>query len=505
MSQPPAVPAPSAAELAEAARQLGFALDDAGLATFGALMQGLVADLDRVDAWPAPKLPVRYPRGEIVRPTPADNPCNAWSHRCEIKGAPRGPLAGRRIVIKDNIAVAGVPMLNGSAVFEGFVPDEDATVVTRILDAGGTILGKGVCENFCFSGGSHTSASGPVTNPHDPAFMSGGSSSGCAALLVKGECDLAVGSDQGGSVRMPASFSGCVGHKPSYGLVPYTGASPIEQSVDHLGPMAMSSADCALLLEVIAGDDDGRDPRQRVDLVLKPWASLLGEGIRGLRVGLVREGFGAPGAEPDVDTLVREAALRLRDAGAQVDEVSIPRHVDGGAIMITSILDGTLSTFTDLGPAGPNPKGHTMIEAARFYHAARRERADAMPVTVKTVLLCARVMRNRYGPYYSAKAQNLVRELRAAYDAAFAEYDLLVMPTTPMKAHRIPPVDAAPAVIMGSALDMVGNTSPFDATGHPSLSIPVGFSAGLPVGMMITGRYGEDDLVLRAGHAYERL
>ncbi|MEQ8660445.1 MAG: amidase family protein, partial [Gammaproteobacteria bacterium] len=414
MSHPPAVPPPHASELAEAARQLGFHLDDAELAGFGALMAGLVADLERVDGWPAPQLPVRYPRGEIVRPAAADNPCNAWSYRCEIKGAPRGPLSGRRVVIKDNIAVAGVPMLNGSAVFEGFVPDEDATVVTRILDAGGTILGKGVCENFCFSGGSHTAASGPVTNPHDAAYMSGGSSSGCAALLVRGECDLAVGSDQGGSVRMPAAFSGCVGHKPSYGLVPYTGASPIEQSVDHLGPMAMSSADCALLLEVIAGDDAGRDPRQRGDLAPKPWASLLDEGIRGLRIGLVREGFGAAGAEADVDALVREAALRLRDAGALVSEISVPRHADGGAIMITSILDGTLSTFTDLGPGGPNPKGHSMLAAIRFYHAARRERTDAMPVTVKTILLCARVMRNRYGPYYSAKAQNLVRELRAA-------------------------------------------------------------------------------------------
>jgi len=505
MTQSPAIPPPSPSELAEAARQLHLHLDARELAGFGALMQSLVEDLNRLDGWAAPKLPVRYPRGEIVRPAAADNPCNAWSYQCVISGAPSGPLAGRRVVIKDNIAVAGVPMLNGSAVFEGCVPDEDATVVSRVLDAGATILGKGVCENFCFSGGSHTSATGPVRNPHRAEFMSGGSSSGCAALLVSGACDLAIGSDQGGSVRMPASFSGCVGHKPSYGLVPYTGASPIEQSVDHLGPMAMSSADCAQLLEVIAGDDDGRDPRQRGDLAVKPYASLVDAGIRGLRIGIVREGFGTPGAEADVDARVREAAFSLRDAGATVSEISVPRHAEGGAIMITSILDGTLSTFTDLGPSGPNPKGHSLIEAIRFYHDAQRERADAMPVTVKTVLLCARVMRNRYGRYYSAKAQNLVHELRAAYDAAFAEVDLLVMPTTPMKAHRIPPADAAPEIVMGSALDMLGNTAPFDVTGHPSLSVPAGFSDGLPIGLMITGRYGEDDVVLRAGHAFEQL
>ena len=146
-----------------------------------------------------------------------------------------------------------------------------------------------------------------------------------------------------------------------------------------------------------------------------------------------------------------------------------------------------------------------MMKAIRYYARARRDRADDFPVTVKTVLLFATVMRERYGPYYSAKAQNLVRTLRAGYDATLADYDILVMPTTPMKAHEIPPPDASPEVIMANALDMIGNTSPFDATGHPSMSVPAGFSKGLPVGMMLTGRYGEDDVVLRAGHAFEQL
>ena len=146
-----------------------------------------------------------------------------------------------------------------------------------------------------------------------------------------------------------------------------------------------------------------------------------------------------------------------------------------------------------------------MVEAIRYYYKAQRERADAMPVTVKTMLLCARIMRNRYGNYYSAKAQNMVRDVRAAYDAVFTNYDLLLMPTTPMKAHRIPPPDATPAEVLGVALDMTGNTAPFDATGHPSMSVPAGMSDGLPVGLMLTGRYGEDDVVLRAGHAFEGL
>ncbi|MEX2480396.1 MAG: amidase [Gammaproteobacteria bacterium] len=505
MTAPSSIPAPRPDELAAAAKQLNFDLDTAELGVFGALMQGLVADCNLVECLESPTLAVAYPRGQPHQPDATANPWNAWAWQCEIKGSASGKLAGKRIVIKDNIAVAGIPLLNGSKVYEGFVPDEDATVVTRVLDAGGTILGKGTCENFCFSGGSHTSATGPVRNPHNPDYMTGGSSSGCAALIVAGECDMGIGSDQGGSVRMPASFSGCVGIKPSYGLVPYTGAGPIDQTVDHLGPMAASSADCALLLEVIAGGDEGRDPRQSAGLEPKPYTELIDGGVRGLRIGLVRESFGTPGAQADVDAMVAAAARRLADAGAVVEEVSVPMHAQGAGIMIVSILDGTLSTFGELGPFGTNARGHAMLGAIRFYQEARRTRANDMPVTVKTVMLCAQVMRNRYGPYYSAKAQNLVRSLRAAYDAALVHYDLLAMPTTPMKAHRIPPPDAPAEVVMGSALDMVGNTAPFDVTGHPSISVPCGMSEGLPVGLMLTGRYGEDDVVLRAGHAFERL
>jgi amidase len=141
----------------------------------------------------------------------------------------------------------------------------------------------------------------------------------------------------------------------------------------------------------------------------------------------------------------------------------------------------------------------------RFYNEKRKSRAMDMPVTVKTVLLFAHVMRERYGVYYSAKAQNLVRELCAAYDATLAQVDILLMPTTPMKALKIPAADASQAEILANALPMIGNTAPFNATGHPSMSVPAGMSAGLPVGMMLTGRRGEDDVVLRAAHAYEQL
>ena len=154
-------------------------------------------------------------------------------------------------------------MMNGSATVEGFIPRRDTSVVTRLLDAGATITGKAVCEDLCFSGGSHTSRSGPVHNPWDRGRSAGGSSSGSAALVAAGHADMALGGDQGGSVRIPSAYCGTVGHKPTHGLVPYTGAFPIENTIDHLGPITRTVHDAALMLGVLAGRD-GLDPRQRV-------------------------------------------------------------------------------------------------------------------------------------------------------------------------------------------------------------------------------------------------
>ena len=178
-----------------------------------------------------------------------------------VKGAESGPLAGKTVALKDNVCLAGVPMMNGSATLEGYVPDQDATIVTRMLDAGATIMGKAHCEAFCLSGGSHTGALGPVHNPHKHGYSAGGSSSGSGALVAAGEVDMAIGGDQGGSIRIPASFCGIYGMKGTWGLVPYTGVMPIEATIDHTGPMTATVADNALLLEVLAGPD-GLDPRQ---------------------------------------------------------------------------------------------------------------------------------------------------------------------------------------------------------------------------------------------------
>src|ERR1700674_5171533 len=256
-----AVRRPTLDQLRSVAEDLGMHMGEEELKSYDILMQANYAAYDIVDAMPDYVPAVTYPRTPGYRPEGEENKYNAWYFKSTVKGAPSGKLAGKTVALKDNVSLAGVPMMNGASTLEGYVPDVDATIVTRILDAGGTILGKAHCEYFCLSGGSHTSALGPVHNPYKYGYSAGGSSSGSGALVGAGEVEMAIGGDQGGSIRMPACWSGCYGMKATHGLVPYTGVMPIEATIDHAGPMTATVADNALLLEVIAGAD-GLDPRQ---------------------------------------------------------------------------------------------------------------------------------------------------------------------------------------------------------------------------------------------------
>src|SRR5438552_3756703 len=491
-------------ELGRIAKSYGLDASAEDLASFRNLMDGVLASYRRLDQFAEPTLPVKYPRNAGYRPPASENRLNAWYWKCSIKGATSGPLAGKKIAIKDNVCVAGIPMMNGSNVLEGYVPDVDATIVTRILDAGGEIVGKSVCEHLCFSGGSHTSDTGPVLNPHDPKRSAGGSSSGSAALVVARECDMAIGGDQGGSIRIPSSYSGAVGLKPTYGLVPYTGVFPIELTLDHTGPIARTAADCALLLEAIAGAD-GLDPRQSGAVRTEAYTKKLPGDVHGLRIGFVPEGFGWPNSEPDVDKMVLDAAQRLTRAGATVTEVSVPLHRDGIHIWNAIAVEGATMLMVSGNSMGTNWKGHYTTSLLDFYGRSRRARANDLSETVKLVILLGQYMQDNYQGRYYAKAQNLARVLRAAYDEAFKQVDLLVMPTTPMKATPIPPPNASREEYVARALEMIANTCPFDVTGHPAITVPCGMSDGLPVGMMLIGRQWEDGTVLRAAHAFEQL
>src|SRR6266446_6912182 len=489
-------------ELGRIAKAYDLDLSAEDIVSFRSLMDGVLASYRRLDQFAEPTLPVKYPRDAGHRPPASENRLNAWYWKCSIKGAPSGTLAGKRVAIKDNVCVAGIPMMNGSNVLEGFVPDVDATVVTRILDAAGEIAGKAVCEHLCFSGGSHTSDTGPVLNPHDPKRSAGGSSSGSAALVVAGECDMAIGGDQGGSIRIPSSFCGAVGHKPTHGLVPYTGVFPIELTLDHTGPIARTAGDAARLLEVLAGAD-GLDPRQPAGLRTEAYTKQLTGHARGLRVGIVKEGLGWPNSEPDVDAMVREAAQRLTGAGATVSELSIPLHRDGIHIWNAIAVEGATELMVAGNSMGTNWKGHYTTSLLDFYGRSRRVRANDLSETVKLVILLGQYMQDNYQGRYYAKAQNLARVLRAAYDEALKDVDLLLMPTLPLKATLLPAPDASREEYVARALEMISNTCPFDVTGHPAATVPAGMSAGLPVGMMLIGRHWEDGTVLRAADAFQ--
>ena len=500
-----AVRKPTIDELRQIAHAYGMRLTDDDLVSYQGLMDEAIASYRQVHEMTEPKPPVKYPRTTGHRPTSDENPLNAWYWKCSIKGAPAGPLAGKRIVVKDNVCVAGIPMMNGTVVLEGYVPDIDATIVTRILDAGGEIVGKSVCESLCLSCSSHTADTGPTHNPHRRGYSAGGSSSGSAALVAAGEVDMAIGGDQGGSIRMPASFCGVVGLKPTYGLVPYTGIFPIELTLDHTGPIAASAEDCARLLEVIAGVD-GLDPRQPSEVKSPPYSKLLTADTRGLRVGVVREGFGWPSlSEPDVDSTVRDAAQRLTKAGASVREISIPLHRDAIHIWRPIAIEGTVMLMVRGNSMGTNWKGYYNTPLLDIYARGRQALATELSESTKITVLIGQFMQDYYHGRYYAKAQNLARTLKAAYDRALEESDVLVMPTTPMKATPLPDRDAPRAEQIRRALEVLPNTCPFDVTGHPAISVPCGMSDGLPVGMMVIGRSWDDATVLRVAHAFERL
>jgi len=302
---------PTMEQLLDIADSLGMSLSDGEAQTYLENIAAGCAAYDVVDQLPDYLPEVKYPRMTGYRPEPENNPYNAWYWKTEIKGAENGLLKGKKIVLKDNVALAGVPMMNGASTLEGYVPEIDATVATRILDAGGTIVGKSVCEYFCFSGGSHTSAPSAVINPHKTGYSAGGSSSGSAVLVSTGEVDMAIGGDQGGSIRMPASYTGVYGMKPTHGLVPYTGIMPIEVTIDHTGPMTGTVEDNALLLEVLAGED-GMDPRQ-YNVQTAKYTDALGKGVAGLKIGVVKEGFGHSVSQTDVDEKVRAGAKIFED------------------------------------------------------------------------------------------------------------------------------------------------------------------------------------------------
>lgn len=498
-----AIQAPNSDQIRWIAESFGMELSEDDAKSFAGLVAGMKPSYDRLDAMAETRLPVKYPRLPGGPPREAENPFNAWAWRAEITGSGKGVLAGKTVAVKDNVCVAGLPMRNGNRTFENYVPESDATVVTRILDAGGTIVGKAVCEDLCFSGNSHTSQPLPVRNPHKPSHSAGGSSSGSGAAIAAGDVPMALGGDQGGSIRIPASWCGVCGLKQTHGLVPYTGVFPIELTIDHCGPMGATVEDVARLLTAIAGPD-GLDPRQ-VNVQTQDYMAALGRPLKGLRIAVVKEGFGRPESEAVTDRRVRAALAEMKAAGAIVEDVSIPMHLDGYHIWTGIIIEGATELMIKGNAMGYSWQGYYSTSLLDAYARGWRSRPNDLPETAKMVLFMGEYLHRNYHGRFYAKAQNLRRDLRAAYDAVLGDYDVLAMPTIPFRATALPAPDASREEYVGAALNMLGNTAPFDASGHPAISVPCGVADDLPIGLMFIGKAFDEASVLRAARGFEAL
>jgi amidase len=493
---------PTQDDIAAAAARAGLDLSPAERAMFTRYGADLAFAYHRVDALEEWYPPVKYPRDGFTKPSAAENPYGAWLVQTAIKGAASGKLAGKRIAVKDTIAVADVPMTDGTDLLADYRPPFDATIVTRILDAGGEIAGKAVCEYLSFSSASHSAVTGMVENPVKPGYSPGGSSSGSAALVASGAVDMAIGGDQAGSVRIPSAICGLYGLKPTWGRVPYTGAVSSEFVIDHLGPITATVADNALLLECIAGVDP-LDPRTAGSPAPETYSAALGKSIGNLSIGIVEEGFGHRGSMPEVDAAVRRAAAEFSRLGAKVESFSLPSHRDALAVWLVFAMEGYYGNLMRGNGFGGNHEGMQWC-GLQDRIATWRDAPDRLPPNLKLGMLMGEDATARYRHGYYVKAMNLVRRMRAAYDEALTRYDLLLMPTVPAKARPLPPLDASPETLIDLAFENIDNTCPFNLTHHPAITVPCGIAEGCPIGLMLVGRHFAEATLYTAAHAFEQ-
>ncbi|CEL07878.1 hypothetical protein ASPCAL11032 [Aspergillus calidoustus] len=453
----------------------------------------------------------RYPRENVRRCSEEEQAFGqAWAHKFLIRGNPNGgPLAGKSVSLKDVIAVAGVPQLLGSDATPAWTPITDATVVTRVLDAGASIVGTSTCESYCHSTSSYTSAQGVVENPHAVGYSAGGSTSGGAALVAGGLVDITIGGDQGGSIRVPAALCGCVGVKPTHGRVPFTGISSGDALVDHAGPLARTTLEAAACLDVISGYD-GIDDRSLASPApgSTRFAAALQQGpgrLDGFRVGILKEGFEHILVDARVKTLVSNAARNLSSLGATVEEVSLPDHVHGPALW--TILSRIAGTQTLLGH-NTGRRGLCMTEAEQGRLPWTDEGFQRAFPSTKNVLINGLYLMSHFPNIYG-RALNIGRQVSDKYQSLFEKYDVVVMPTTPVVAPRHGK-RGLPIESLQPSMGMTVNTAVFNVTGHPAMTIPVGFAPAkddervmLPVGMQIVGGLWQEEKILRVGHAWE--
>ena len=384
-----------------------------------------------------------------------------------------GALHGIPIALKDLYATKGIRTTCHSAVLEHWIPDHDATAVTKLRDAGTILLGKLGMHEFAFGGPSVDAPFPAVKNPWNTAHIPGGSSSGSGAALAAGLCYGALGSDTGGSIRTPSSHCGIVGIKPTYGRVSRYGVIPLSWSLDHVGPMARSVEDCAIVLQVIAGYDP-KDPAA-ANVAVPDFRSGLKDGIKGLRVGVPRANWfdENKGSEPETETIFNEALKVLEDLGATVVEI------DGRPFSIARKANQTI----------------LVAEAYAYHEKTLQSTPEKFGSSVRRRML--------EGAFLSAadyiQAQRARTVLNEQIRANFARVDVFATPAAPRPPEAFESMDPNEQNLRPSF------TNPFNLTGLPAISVPCGFTqSGLPIGLQIAAQPFEEALTFRIAYSYEQ-
>ena len=388
-------------------------------------------------------------------------------------GRDSGPLAGIPVGIKDIVDMAGLPTRAGSPAYPDHARTADASVVTRLREAGAVMVGKTTTHELACG-----VYSPPAANPWDTDRMPGGSSGGSGAAVAAGLVPMALGSDTGGSIRIPASVCGIAGIKPTFGRVSRAGVEALAWSLDHIGPLAATVADCAVSLQTIAGHDPA-DPSTSHRPV-PDFAACLARGVEGLRLGVLRSGSFAPQQEGVVGAF-GEAVEVLRSLGSEPVEVEIPE------------LDYTLAAeFAIVGP-----------EAAAYHRRVLRERPESISAEIRNLFAIGTIVPSSH--YLAGLRARLV--IRDALRSAFEQHglDVMVTPTLPATAARADQQELSfGGVLEDVTAAYVRTTAPFNLSGQPALSVPCGFDGkGLPIGLQIAGRPFDEASVFRVGAAYE--
>lgn len=410
-----------------------------------------------------------------------------------------GLLAGIPIGIKDNMCTKGIRTTCSSRILENFVPPYESTVTQKLKDAGAVMVGKTNLDEFAMGSSTETSAYQVTANPWDLSRVPGGSSGGSAAAVASGECTIAIGSDTGGSIRLPASFCGVVGLKPTYGLVSRYGLVAYASSLDQIGPFGRTVEDAAILLSAIAGYDPNDATSLNVEI--PDYAKLLQPDFhpRGrLRIGIIKETFGE-GLDPVVEQVVTKAIDQLQNLGAQIHVVSCPRFRYGLPayyIIAPSEASANLARYDGV------KYGFRASDADNLLSLYTKTRAAGFGAEVKRrIMLGTYALSAGYYDAYYLKAQKVRTLIKQDFEGAFEKVDVLVCPTAPTTAFKAGEKTEDPLSMYLTDL----MTIPLNLAGLPGMSVPCGFDGnGLPIGMQLIGKVLREDQLLQVAYAYEQ-